>query len=298
MFGRLSRSWRLAKASARILAAEPRLALVPLLSAACVAAAGAAIYFGVAEPLGLADLADEPPPDAPQDEGLEASHLLVVFLFYLAAAFVMTFFNVAIASAALGRMRGEGASVAAGLAAAAGRTGTILGYAALVAVFGVVLKVLDRRGETGGRMAAGVLKLVSSIATFLVTPVIAAERVGPLAAIRRSAALLRSTWGENLIGSGGLSLVFMPAVLLLALAGGGGAAWLLSGDGGEPAGIALGAATALALAGLVATWMALDGIYRAALYAYAVDGAVPEGFVPDEIQAAFRRKDVPEPAPG
>ena len=50
-----------------------------------------------------------------------------------------------------------------------------------------------------------------SVATYFVLPVLAAEKLGPVAAVRRSSAILRSKWGKSLAGEtwfGLLSFVF------------------------------------------------------------------------------------------
>jgi hypothetical protein len=54
------------------------------------------------------------------------------------------------------------------------------------------------------------------VVTYFVLPVLAAERLGPIAAVRRSSAILRSKWGESLAGEarfGLIGLLFVVATL-------------------------------------------------------------------------------------
>lgn len=288
--GKLARSWRLAATSWQILAGEKSLLVLPLLSALTLAAALAAIYFGIVEPLGLADFSDDTPDSPDDDPTLEAEHLLVMLLLYAAISFISTFFGVALASAALGRMRGEGGSAGTGLARASSRLIAIAGYAVMAGALAVALQVLRKRGGVAGRVGASFLDFASSVATFLVVPVIAAERCGPVAAVKRSALLLKTTWGENIIGSAGLGLVFFAAVVICGLLGGVSAV-LIAEEGTRVAGITLAAITAGAFAVSVVFFMALDSVYRAALYRYAVDGAVPEGVSREALASAFRPRE-------
>ncbi len=288
--GKLGRSWRLAGTSWRLLAGEKSLLVLPLVGTVLACAALAAIYFGVVEPLGLADFSDDTPDDPDDDPALEAEHLLVMLLVYAVISFITTFFGVALASAALGRMRGENASAGTGLARATSRLVTIACYAVMAGALAVALQVLRKRGGTVGRVGASFLSFASSVATFLVVPVIAAERGGPVAAVKRSALLLKTTWGENVIGSAGLGLLFFLVVLACALLGGVSAA-LWAGEETRVLGMVLAALAAGAFALSLVVFMALDGVYRAALYRYAVDETVPAGFTREEFAGAFRARD-------
>ena len=146
---------------------------------------------------------------------------LALFVFYLVQYFVIIFFNTALAGAAMMRLRGEPASVSAGFAMARAKLLNILGYALIAATVGLLLRMLQERLGFIGRLGIGLLGLAWTVATFLVVPVLASEDVGPVDAVKRSVALLRRTWGENLIGHAGLGAVFgllmFFAILLSAL---------------------------------------------------------------------------------
>ena len=56
-------------------------------------------------------------------------------------------------------------------------------------------------------------------------PVLVVEQVGPVDALKRSASLLKKTWGEQIIGNAGIGLVTGLATIV-AVAIGGGLVWL------------------------------------------------------------------------
>ena len=70
---------------------------------------------------------------------------------------------------------------------------------------------------SSARSSPAIIGFAWSVATFLVVPVLVVEKVGPLDAIKRSASLLRKTWGEQLVGNFGIGLVFGLLVLLVVL---------------------------------------------------------------------------------
>ena len=109
-------------------------------------------------------------------------------------------------------------------------------------------------------------------------------------AIERSTELLRKTWGENLIGNAGISLVMSMMAGGIGVLGFGGGV-LLFQHGWQVLGAALlsGSVTAVLLVILVAA--ALSEIYAAAVYYYAALGTPPVDFDSDLIRGAFTRKD-------
>ncbi len=165
----------------------------------------------------------------------------------------------------------------------------ILGYAAIAATVGMVLRAIEERAGFIDRMVVGMIGVAWTAATFMVVPVLVARDVGPLEAVKESALLLKRTWGENLIGNGGIGLVFgliMFAVMLVGVALAGASAV----NGQVPVAITLGVLTALLVLGLTLVQSALAGIYSAALYRYATDGRAPAGFDGAALQQAFRLK--------
>jgi hypothetical protein len=138
------------------------------------------------------------------------------------------------------------------------------------------------------RMFASGLGVAWTLATFLVVPVLVAEDVGPIDALKKSVALLKRTWGENAVGNVGIGLVFgllmfaaiiVSVVLVVAAAS-------VSPKLAIPVGLA--AILAIVMLGIIQS--ALSGIYSAALYRYATDGSAPAGFEGASMATAFAPK--------
>jgi hypothetical protein len=120
-------------------------------------------------------------------------------------------------------------------------------------------------------------------------PVLVAQDVGPLDAVRESARLLKRTWGESLVGNGGIGLVFgllLAAVMVVGVAL---TAFLASAGQGALA-IAVAVLAVFAVLAVALVQAALSGIYSAALYRYAVGGNAPAGFDGVLLREAFQRK--------
>ena len=111
--------------------------------------------------------------------------------------------------------------------------------------------------------------------------------IGPVEAIQRSASLLRRTWGENLIGNAGISLVmgFFSFTAALVFAAG---VMLLPAH--QAVAMALMTAAALAFVAILAFGAALSAVYSAAVYYYAVTGQPPVDFDRDMVRGAFGPK--------
>ncbi|BFI97326.1 MAG: DUF6159 family protein [Rhodanobacter sp.] len=282
MAGKFARSWALMKASAGLLREDKSLLVFPLLAGVCSVAVAASFLV----PVVLAAIGHHADVDGRHFPPL---YYAVLFAFYLVQYFVIVFFNTALVGVALARLRGEPAGLADGFALARSRLGSIFGYALIAATVGLLLRMLQERLGLIGRFVVGLLGLAWTVATFLVVPVLASEGTGPMDAVKRSAELLKRTWGENLIGNAGLGVVFglvMFLFVLLAAAAMVGAA-------------ATGSVAAMVLAGvvIVAAFIVLglvqstlQGIYSAALYRYAEAGEVGGGFDQALLESAFRAK--------
>ena len=276
MFEKFSRSWSLVKASAAVLRVDKELLWFPVISS--IAAMLVAATFLVPSLLG-----------GLFDGGAGPVSIAVGFLFYLCQYFVIFFFNSALVGAAMIRLEGGDPTVGDGLRIARERIGAILGYAAIAAVVGLLIKMLEERSEWLGRMVARLLGAAWTVSTFLVVPVLVAQNVGPVDAIKESFGLLKKSWGENLIGNVGLGFAFGLLTLLVVLVGAGlvVAAALTAG---ATVAIIVGALVVIAVIALAVTQAALAGIYQAAVYRFAVDGHAPAGFDGAALQGAFRHK--------
>ncbi len=281
MFERFSRSWGLIKASAGVLAKDKELLVFPLLSAACTLVVVAAFALPA---LGLGAL------DGLRDGGgVSLLAYVLAFLFYLVQYFVSFFFNSALVGAAMIRLDGGDPTVGDGLRIARSKALPILGYAAIAATVGMVLRAIQERAGFVGRLVSGALGVAWTLASFLVVPVLVTRDVGPVDAVKESALLLKKTWGENLIGQGGVGLLF--GLLFFALVLLGGAAIIAAATTGN--GVLTGLVVAIVIIAMLLAALvqaALSGIYSAALYRYATGAGESEGFDAQLLGQAFRVK--------
>lgn len=279
--GKFARSWALAKASMDVLRADKELVVFPLVSSLVTIAVAASFLLPI---LGLGLVRHMGGGDASA-----VALYVLLFAFYLVQYFVIFFFNTALVGAAMIRLDGGDPTVGTGLRIAAGKWRPILGYAAIAATVGLLLRALEERAGFLARLVIGLVGAAWTVATFLTVPVLVARDVGPVEAVKESASLLGRTWGENLIGQGGIGLVFGLVYALLGIAGVGLVVFLGVQQLATPA---IVAACLLVVAFLVLALVqaALSGIYSAALYRFAIAGDAPAGFDGALLRNAFQRK--------
>jgi len=280
MFTRLSRSWELIKASGAVLRQDKELLLFPLFSS--IATLLVAATFIV--PLILTGTFERS--IAPGDE---TTYMVFLFLFYLVQYSIIFFFNCALVGAAMIRLDGGDPTVRDGLRIASSRIVQIIGYAAIAATVGLILRLIEERAGFIGRWIAGLIGLAFTVATFLTVPILVSRDVGPVEAVKESAALLKKTWGENIIGNGGMGFVFF--LFYLAACGIGMVFIFVAAQTGSPVLIVpVIALVVLAVIGLALVQAALQGVYSAALYRYATEGNAGEAFPSSLLGEAFRPK--------
>ena len=283
MFDRLSRSWDLVQASWGVLREDKELLLFPLISSIAMLAVVACFALPVIGIYGFDGLGRA------FDGKTTLAQYTAAFLFYVVQYFVIFYFNAALVGAAMIRLDGGNPRLSDGLSIASSKLGSILGYALVAATVGMVLRMIQERVGFIGRIIVGMLGVGWTVATFLVVPVLVTRDVGPLDAVKESALLLKKTWGENVIGQGGIGLAF-GLIQMLVIFGGIGLIVLA----------AMSHSIALLILAIVATVVmalltalvhaALSGIYSAALYRYATGSGATAGFDTSALQLAFRPK--------
>ena len=215
------------------------------------------------------------------DAGGAGIGLLLVMYFVL--AYITIFFNAALISAANERLEGGDPTIRSAIRGAARRAGKIVPWAFLSAIVSVVLRAVEERVGIIGKIVVALIGMAWTVITFLVLPIIVVEGLGAGQALKKSASLVKTTWGENVAGHFGLGLVgfllLIPAIILVVVG-------VASGSTA-----AAGAAIAIGvLWGIIVTVViaALSGIYQTALYRFAVSAPVPPGsFDSATMQSAF-----------
>lgn len=153
---------------------------------------------------------------------------------------------------------------------------------------GVLLRGLqtfanDKLGFVG-QVLQGIAAAAWSVTTYFVVPVVVAEGLGPVSAVKRSSSILRRTWGESLIGSAGLGAVMflfvLPVFGLVAL--------LATGIGGSTGVAVIGVVIVVYMLIVTVVYTALSAVFRGAVYNYATTNVAPPHMDPALLQSAFR----------
>jgi hypothetical protein len=190
-------------------------------------------------------------------------------------------FAATLIAAANERLDGGSFTMGQAFSKAKTRTPSILGWSAINSTVGLVLQAIRDKAGFLGDLAAGLIGAAWNVVTWLVLPIIIIEGIGPIAAIKKSANLLKSTWGENLFAQAGIGLIgfllMLPGILIF-----GGLSFVL-----PVVGIPLLFIWVVVISCLMS---ALGAIYRTALYRFAV--GLPNGdvFTQEELSGAFKPK--------
>ena len=148
----------------------------------------------------------------------------------------------------------------------------------------MIIRQLQERSGLLGSLLGFLGGIAWAAVTFLVLPILVIEDVGPVAAVKRSASLLRNAWGEGLAGNIGLGLIgFVAALPFLAL----GVAGAMVAT--PAATIPLLVVAGLGLVGVVVVMSALSVVYQTALYRYATSQPV-SAFDDQLMNNAFKAK--------
>lgn len=276
--GKIATTWELMKSSWRVLMQDKPLLLLPLIS-------------GIA---GLLVLAAFILPIIGTDGGLghsaspSVATYLVAFSYYLCNFFVIYFFNAALVDYVVTRLRGDEPTIGSSLREAASCAPQIAMWAIAAATVGVVLQAIQSRAGFLGKLVAGLLGIAWTLVTFFVVPMIVIERKGALEAISDSTAMVRQTWGQQVVSGVGYSLIgfllTLPAivigVLLLVMLGANGA------HGFAPYALVVVACIAWIIA-VAVVMSALKAIFGVVLYLFAKTGKVPAGFAEQDLRNAI-----------
>jgi hypothetical protein len=227
-----------------------------------------------------------------EDDQRVIGGLLVAIGLYL-SSFISIYTGVGLAATADAIFHGREATVADGFAVARERLGAIAGWAALAALVGVVISLIQQSGSIGEAILGSLVGAAWSLITFLAVPVITFEGTGPWATLKRSASLFKERWRGQVSGNvaiGGIVVLLgvLPAVLLIA---GGVYVWISDDGAGTMAAGAVVALVGLLL--LVVSMLilqAMRGVFGVALYRYASEGEVTTGFTQEDFESAVRTR--------
>ena len=274
--GKIARTWSLMSECWQVLKQDKSLLVFPLISGICclllLASFAIPIYNSGAWRL--------PGHDASTQH--QVIYYATLFSFYVCNYFVVVFFNAAIIACATIRLGGGNPTIGDGLRAAASRLPMIAGWALVCATVGLILRIIEDRSDKIGQIVAGLVGMGWTVVSYLVVPILVVENKDPITALKDSAALLKRTWGEQVVGHFSFGAVFgllaIPAFLIIILG-----AFL----GSTVALIACIGVAVIYLVVLALVQSALQSIFQAALYLYARDGQIPAGFRSEVLENAL-----------
>jgi len=266
------RTWGLAKSSMTVIRLDRELLVLPVLNAVAAVVFGLVLWI-VASGLG-ADFSDT------SDSGGGGMIALAV-LGLLGMNVINTFFKGALVAGAHERFTGGDPTIGSSISGAASRLHRLLPWALLATTVGIVMSIIERQGGQLGRIARGMFNMAWGVITFLILPVIMFDDLGPIAGLKRSGQLLRTSWGENLTAQVGFGLLTVlmaaPGIILIAVGASSGF-WPL---------LIIGV-LAVMFAMVVAA--ALNGIFQTALYLFVTTGSAPQGFGEQQLTSSFNEK--------
>lgn len=232
------------------------------------------------------------------ETSLEVYQYVILFLTYFGLALIATFFNVCVVYTTKIRFEGGNASFAESLRFAFSKIGLIVQWSLVSATVGLILRILDnlasRLGKGGQLVAQLIIALIGmtwSIVTIFVVPVLVFEGLGPIPAVKRSTQVIKKTWGESLIRSIGLGLIQL-LIFVVIIGATIGLAYLLNSAyefTGALIGIGIGVVL-LFITGLI--FSVANMVYNTALYVYASNNLIANGFDEDVVRSAFTSRSV------
>ena len=270
-FGNISNTIHLMKSCVKVLKKDKELVLFPILTALFVI-----ILLGVIFSMGGISLSEN------QDE---QGSIIPLAILIFGANFIIVFFNSALISAALERLRGGDPNISSGLSHAFKHIHHIFLWSIIVTIMALIFAAIRSSGRNRGMMGQIMTEIFASflqagwaMMTFFVVPIIVSENLGPISAIKRSSGLFRQTWGNQVAANFGFGIF-----QILALLASGALGWFF-GLLSPTLGMVVGVLCASISVSIIYT---LEGIYKAALYEFAM-GEKPLEFEQQDLRTAYR----------
>lgn len=269
--GKVGRGWRLTKVAWTLIRHDRT-----MLTLALIGIAGSTAFTALIFVLGGYF-------SHPHRHGSGGHFGLIALIALYPSILVGVFFNVALACAASAAFDGERMSAGEAIRMAWGKRWRIAAWSLISAVIGVIVSEIASRLPGGAKLVGWLAGAAWGLATIFVVPILAMEGIGALSAVKRSAGLVKSRWGEGLTGNlaiGAWSVVVaIPAGLILGI----GAALVGTQPG---AGLVLVATGLIALVALSTVVAATRQVFAVALFRYAIDAPIGT-FSPADLENPF-----------
>lgn len=280
--GKFKASWILFKQSLHILQQDKEIVLFPILSSIVLMVVGA-IFFGGVYATGLFDF---------EGETVETTNNTaaygVLFLYYIIASFILTYFRVGLTAVVYERINGRDINFKEGMQRAKQISGKIFVWSCIAATVGMALRIVSDRSKLLGKIAISLLGAAWGIVTLFIAPTLLLDNVSVWQSIHNSGALFKKVWGETLILNVSFGLVTFIAVfgtmilfVVLTIAS-------ISLGLGAIGFILLLILFIITMIALSVISTSLSQIFMIALYSYARFGIIAEGFSPELIIGAVK----------
>ena len=270
-FGNISNTIHLMKSCVNVLKKDKELVFFPIMAAIFVI-----VLLGIIYSTGGITFSDNP-----EEQGSIIPLAILIF----GANFIIVFFNSALISAALERLRGGDPNISSGLSHAFKHVHHIFLWSIIVTIMALIFAAIRSSGRNRGMMGQIMTELFASflqagwaMMTFFVVPIIVSENLGPISAIKRSSGLFKQTWGNQVAANFGFGIFQILAILASGAIG-----WIL-GLVSPIVGMIVGFLCASISLSIIYT---LEGIYKAALYEFAM-GEKPLEFEQQDLRTAYR----------
>lgn len=266
VMGSISAGFRLLPTCWAALSADPILLVVPLLVllTAVLAAGGYALAFG-----GFTHLL----------AGGRGAVTIKTLPLTVVLCVVSVVGRAVVVADATQRLQGSKPRIGQAWALTLSRLPALIGFGIAQAVENAITGAM--RNSVFGTVTADIADRAWDFATFLAVPAILFDRVGPLAAVRRSGSLVASRWGTQLTARAVLSFAIAAFAVPLFVLG------LLLASVHPALGVAVVVAVAIAA---IAVTSALSGILSAAMYRFATTGLLAPGFAESDMWAVFAQR--------
>ena len=270
-FGNISNTIHLMKSCVNVLKKDKELVFFPIMAAIFVI-----VLLGIIYSTGGITFSDNP-----EEQGSIIPLAILIF----GANFIIVFFNSALISAALERLRGGDPNISSGLSHAFKHVHHIFLWSIIVTIMALIFAAIRSIGRNRGMMGQIMTELfasfhqaASAMITFFVVQIIVSENLGPISAIKRSSGLFKQTWGNQVAANFGFGIF-----QILALLASGAIGWIF-GLASPTFGMIVGVLCASISVSIIYT---LEGIYKAALYEFAM-GEKPLEFEQQDLRTAYR----------
>ncbi len=227
-------------------------------------------------------------PEALRNDHVEFNNIAVygtLLIYYIVVFFISNFFQAALLTIVQGRFDGKDLSFRDGLRNASKNFTKLFYWSLISATVGVILRTIEDKFKFIGRIISSLLGAAWALLTYFSLPSLVIGNVSVKDSFKESAALIRKTWGETLIVNFGVGLFFgLLTFILCALTIG--SIVLVPTYQMIITSIIL---LVLAFFMMIIISSTLSSIFKLALYNYAKNGKVPEGFSEELIAGAIKK---------